>query len=769
MENPCSCPRTLPCRRQRAVHLVVKRASKKRQAAENALGFARTLWVGVSPMQREAGRRRVVGPHHSSGRAAPFQRPPFLRAGAVEPTELYQLHLLGPFRLRQGAHAVRALPKKAQALLAYLAMQGGRPVPREQLADLLWGRSDAEHARRSLRQSLVSLRAALKAAGDDTLISDADTVSLATGRHVGVDVLEFTKQSTSANPDDLETAAALYRDEFLSGLQISIEPFAEWLVTERRRLASSMSDLLYRLASAYVEAGSTIKAIAAAERLTLLDPLREEAHRLLMQSLAAAGRRSAALKQHALCTEILRRDLGIAPEPATMELAAAIRKGDALPRPPGAAPATAKFRVSDERPCKRTDNSASVLELPDKPSLALLPFSNLSGDPDQEYFANGITDDLAIALGRIPWLFVIATTSTAAYRGHTVDVQQVGSVLGVRYLLRGSVRRSGRRLRVVVQLTDAPHGHQIWSDRFDGEVDDVFAIQDRVTSHVSASLAPALQSAEIERVRHKPTESLTAYDLYLRAVPRFRGNLRDNREAIRMLRTAVQLDPNYGAAYGLAARCYQFQKLLGWVPPSDPELAEGVRLGHLAVDIGLNDLEALWMTGGALAQLSGEVDRGVALTDRSLVLNPNSANAWLTSCNVRVCIGDSQTAIEHFNRGRRLNPLDSTHHVGWNMLGLAHLSAGDFEAAESAADKALNVAPKYVPGLRIKAIACGLLGRSAEGHDAVKRLLAIHPNELIQWMEAFWSSPMRRNPRLLLNMLEGARRAGLPEGNLSHA
>lgn len=720
-------------------------------------------------MQGEAGRRRAVNPRRSSGRAPPSQRRPLIPASTVEPAESFQLQLLGPFGLRHPARAVRALPKKAQALLAYLAMQRGRPLPREQLADLLWGRSDAEHARRSLRQCLMSVRAALKAAGGETLVADAESVSLAIGKHIDVDVAAFDRQITSANPSELEAAATLYRDEFLSGLQISSEPLAEWLLTERRRLASAMSDLLYRLAGAHAQAGTTDKAIAAAERLTLLDPLREDAHRLLMQLLATAGRRSAALKQHALCTEVLRRDLGVAPEPATMELAEAIRKGVALAELSDASPTNVMVPTSDEQPQKATSNATPVLELPDKPSVALLPLSNLSGDPDQNYFADGITDDLATALGRIPWLFVIATASTAAYRGHAVDVRQVGSALGVRYLLRGSVRKNDRRLRIVVQLTDASHGRQIWSNGFDGEVGDVFAIQDRVTAQVCASLGPALQSAEIERVRYKPTESLSAYDLYLRAVPRFRVSLTENREAIRLLRKAIQLDPNYGAAYGLAARCYQFQKLLGWVPPSDSELAEGVRFGHLGADTGLNDSEALWMTGGALAQLSGEVDRGVALTDRSLVLNPNSANAWLTSCNLRVYIGESETAIEHFNRGRRLNPLDSMHHVGWNMLGLAHLSAGDFEAAESAADKALNVAAKYTPGLRIKAIACGLLGRSAEGRDAVNHLLAINPNESLDWMEAFWGPPMRRNPRLLTNMVEGARRAGLPEGKLSHA
>jgi TolB-like protein/DNA-binding SARP family transcriptional activator len=684
--------------------------------------------------------------------------------GEPQPGEAIQLQLLGSFTLRHRSRVIRSLPKKTQALLAYLAMRHGKPVPREQLADLLWGKSDAERARRSLRQCLMSARDALRAAGDDTLITDADTISLASGTALELDVARFERLRASTKLEELEAACALYRDEFLSGLQVTSESFAEWAEGERRKLASAMSDLLCKLGDACAKASELDKAIAAAERLIALGPLREDGHRLLMQLLAHVGRRSAALRQYASCVEILRRELGVQPEAATAALAEAIRKGasggeaaslNATGRPLPHAP-------HDPRPVAYA--AAPPLAVPDKPSIALLPFSNLSNDPHQTYFADGITDDLAIALGRIPWLFVIATTSTAAYRGHAVDVQQVGSALGVRYLLRGSVRKSERRLRVVVQLTDASHGRQIWSARFDGELDDVFAIQDRVTAQVSGSIAPALQSAEIERVRCKPTESLSAYDLYLRAVPRFRTSLAESREAIRLLRKAFKIDPGYGAAYGLAARCYQFQKLLGWVSPSDAGLEEGVRLGYLAADIGLNDSEALWMAGHALAQLSGEVDRGVALVDRSIMLNPNSANAWLSSSNLRVYIGDSKAAIEHFNRGRRLNPLDSMHHVGWNMLGLAHLSAGDYEAAESAADEALNVAPRYAPALRVKVIACGLLGRSAEGSDAVKRLLALNPNESVRWLEAFWGPAMRRNPRLLAHMIAGARRAGLPEG-----
>jgi adenylate cyclase len=405
-----------------------------------------------------------------------------------------------------------------------------------------------------------------------------------------------------------------------------------------------------------------------------------------------------------------------------------------------------------------------MLALPDKPSIALLPFSNLSGSADQDYFADGIVDDLTIALGRIPWLFVIASSSTSHYRADAPEVRQIGSELGVRYVLRGSVRRSSERLRIVVQLVDALDGWHVWSDRFEGDVDDVFSIQDQVTAQVAGSIAPALQIVEIDRARRKPPERLSAYELYLRAVPRFRTSLAENREAVRLLGKAIEIDPAYGAAYGFASRCYQFQKLLGWIAPADASLDEGVRLGQLASDIGQNDSEALWMAGHALSQLAGESERGLALIERSLVLNPNSANAWVSSCGVRSYLGDATIAIEHFTRAERLNPIDSMHHVRWNILALAYLSAGDIEQAERAADKAVNAAPRYAPALRMKVIACGLLGRADEARGHVAQLLQVNPSQTVAWFNAFWGPTTRQHPALLARMVEGARRAGLPEG-----
>jgi TolB-like protein/Tfp pilus assembly protein PilF len=708
-------------------------------------------------MVREVSRRRVTGPQRSVRRQAlPVRRFPGAAPESKAPVgPTIELSVLGPFALRVGVRAVRALPKKAQALLAYLAQQRGRAVPRERLADLLWGRSGGEQARRSLRQCLMMARASLKAAGADALLADADGVSLNADR-IEFDAAAFETLGKSNDPHDLERATALYRGEFLAGLSIAAEPIADWLAMERRQLAAAASDVLYRLAAGHLRVGDHDKAIAVAGRLASLDPFREDAHRLLMEALAAGGRRGDALKQHALCVDILRRDLGVAPEPQTARLAAQIRSGKVS--------VAARADSTETSDTAAARDIAPALPLPDKPSIAVLAFSDLNADAGSDYFIDGVVEDITIALGRVPWLFVIASSSSFSYRKADVDLRRIGAELGVRYVLRGSVRRSGDRIRIVVQLTDASRGAHIWADRFDGRLDEVFELQDRVAMQVAATIAPTLHAVEIDRAQRKPPESLTAYDLYLQAVPRFRTSLAENRAAIRLLRKAIEIDPSYATAYGFASRCYQFQKLLGWVSLTEPELEEGVRLGHLAGDIGHNDSEALWMAGLALSQTSGEVERGLALLARSLALNPNSANAWLSSCNVHTWVGEPEVAIDHFYRAQRLNPLDSTHHFRWNMLAMALLSAGRLDDAEDAANNSLSAAPNYVPGLRVKIVLCGLRGRTQEGREHVRRMLALNPSESVAWLTAFWGLPMRRNPRTLAQIIEGARRAGLPEG-----
>jgi adenylate cyclase len=225
----------------------------------------------------------------------------------------------------------------------------------------------------------------------------------------------------------------------------------------------------------------------------------------------------------------------------------------------------------------------------------------------------------------------------------------------------------------------------------------------------------------------------------------------------------VALDPSYSVAIAFAARCYQFQKLMGWVWSSDPRLAEGVRLAHVAAEMGKNDSETLWMAGLALVQLAAEIDHGLALVDRSLSLNPNSANAWSASCLVRTYIGDLEQSIDHFHKSQRLNPLDQSHHLHWNMVGMAYFAAGRYEEAHSAADKTLQARPTYPPGLRLKVATCGLLGRAAEGRQYVQRLLGVHQECSIAWIEDFWGPLMQRTPGALAKYVEGSRLVGLPE------
>lgn len=669
---------------------------------------------------------------------------PLRRArGVSDSSELFELQLLGPLSIRKGGRAARALPKKAQALLAYLAMQGGRAVPREQLAELLWGSRGEEQARRSLRQCLMSVRAAVKGA-NQVLTAEGDGIALTPGDALALDVTAFERLSTSQSLDDLAAAQALYRGEFLSGLAITSEPFAEWMLIERRRIAAAMSDVLYRLAAGHVQAGATEAAMPVAERLVAFDPLREDGHRLLMQLLAAMGRRSTALKQYARCVESLRRDLGVAPEPATIVLADAIR-GSRIEPAPKAAPAK------------------SMPALPEKPSIAVLPFANLSADSAQDYFAEGMVEDIALTLGRVPWLFVIASSAAAGFKGRDTDVRQIGSELGVRYVLRGSVRTGGESVRVVVQLIEASQGRHIWAERFESKRRGVFAIQDRVTNQVTAMIAPAVESVEIERAQHKSTDNLTAYDLYLQALQRFRTDFAGNKAALRLLYRAIELDPSYSAAYGLAARCYHLQTVFGWARPSDPQMQEGFRLARIAAEIGQNDSEALWMAGHNLAQVAGEVEFGLALIDRSLALNPNSASAWVSSCFVRTFLLQTDTALDHFARARRLNPLDARHHIHWNAAARAFFAAGRLDEADAATDRTLVERPTYPPALRIKVVIAGLRGRAEDARPYLQRLLAVQPDFTVDWMRAFFEPVRTYFPDVVARYLEGARRGGATE------
>jgi TolB-like protein/DNA-binding CsgD family transcriptional regulator/Flp pilus assembly protein TadD len=403
--------------------------------------------------------------------------------------------------------------------------------------------------------------------------------------------------------------------------------------------------------------------------------------------------------------------------------------------------------------------------LPEKPSIVVLPFANLSGDPSQDYFTDGMVEDITIALGRLPWLFVIGSASAFAYKHRAVDLRQIGAELGVHYVLMGSVRKEANRVRIAVQLTDTARGGQVWADRFEGELEGIFAMQDRVASQVSATIAPALRSEEIERARRKPTENLTAYDLFLRALPAHQSTYAQSQAAIRLLHKAIELDPAYSSAYGLAGWCYYQQKIFGWIPPNDPQLEDGIRLAKQAAERGKNDSEGLWMAALTVAFLAGELELGLALIEKSLSLNPNSANAWWVRGVLHEFHGDIEIALEDLARARRLNPLDPMARSHWIAIAIAHFLAGRYEEANAAADRSLNELPNFPPALRLKIAISGLLGRLEEGREYVQRLLAVNPDVTVSALRIYYEPLLlRHNPRGLENYLEGLRACGLPRG-----
>ena len=404
-------------------------------------------------------------------------------------------------------------------------------------------------------------------------------------------------------------------------------------------------------------------------------------------------------------------------------------------------------------------------ELPDKPSIAVLPFANLSGDAAQDYFVRGLVEDITVALGKEKWLFVIASSSAFMAGQSEADARTVGAKLGVHYLLKGSVRIEADQVLFVVLLIDAARGSHVWSGRFQDQMDNIFAFQDRLATKVAAAIAPALMSVEVERALHKPTASLTAFELYLRALPRFRNSLRDNEEALELLAKAIEFDPSYAAAHAMSARCYQFQLMFGWCLRGDPGLALGIRHCHEAARNGRGDSEALWMAGLALVHLAGEHDFSQALIERSLSLNPNSANAWTASSFIHVYLGSTDTAIDHFQKAQRLNPLDLSQHLHWNAIAWAYLGAGRYEEAAEAAEKTLRIQPDYLPGLRISMATSALVGRLDEAHAYTARVLAKQPSITISWVRAFLEVPLQRNVKALEKYLDGARLAGLPDGD----
>jgi adenylate cyclase len=365
----------------------------------------------------------------------------------------------------------------------------------------------------------------------------------------------------------------------------------------------------------------------------------------------------------------------------------------------------------------------SLYLLPDKPSIAVLPFANMTGDPEQEYFVDGMVEEIITALSRIRWLFVIARNSSFTYKGQAVDVKQVGRELGVRYVLEGSVRKAGQRVRITGQLIDAATGTHLWADRFDGSLEDVFELQDKVASSVAGVIEPALQAAEIAGSAGRPTADLTAYDLYLRAYAMASSSARFP-EALRLTEKAIERDPRYGPALaGAALSCF---RLVQDNRSEDPEAdrLKGADFARRALDVAGDDPRILAIAALALAYFGEDIGAMMALADRALALNPNFAFGWLISGNLRLWAGQFNIAIEHIEVSMRLSPRAG---VGPSMLliGIAHFLSRRFDEAVPKLLLAIQDDPTYPGPYRHLAACYAHMGRLDDARAIVTRLRAI--------------------------------------------
>jgi TolB-like protein len=385
----------------------------------------------------------------------------------------------------------------------------------------------------------------------------------------------------------------------------------------------------------------------------------------------------------------------------------------------------------------------------------------MSGDPEQEYLADGMVEDIITALSRFRELLVIARNSTFTYKGRAVDVKQVGHELGVRYVLEGSVQKAGNKLRITAQLIDTPTGTHLWADRLDGILEDIFEFQDRVAGSVVASIAPSVQQAEIVRAQRKPIENVGAYDLYLRGLASLHEWTREgNERALPLFYRAIEMDPNFATAYAGAAWCYVWRKANAWAPHQDFKAVEAGRLARRAVELDKSDSIALTWGGYALAFVGGDLEGGANLIDRALVLNPNSVSASGCRGWVAVYQGEVQLALEHFSKAMRMSPLDPLLFALYGGIALAHFFAEQYDDAAEWAERASRQQAGYHAALRIAAASNALRGNSEAAARAVTELRALDPELRVSNVNVFL--PVRRREHLF-RLEVGLRKAGLPE------
>ncbi len=568
-----------------------------------------------------------------------------------------RLQVLGPFDASwSDGESAGLRNKKARALLAYLAVEHGRPHARERLAGMLWGETGDERARHNLRQSLSAIR---QSCGN--LIVSRDELLEIDQTCCRTDVIDFERLSRSEKSDELLQCVEFYRGDLLEDLDPREPVYDEWLTHARARLRRIACQVIDGLANALAAEGRHQEAIQALERRLSMDPCCEAAHRQLMELFTRVGRRTDALRQYRSCVETLERELGAEPDTETKELHTSLQRARPTdttgPPGPSAAPGEAT-----------------------RPKLAILPFDNLSADTD-DYFVDGIVEDLTTALSCFHSLVVVARGSSFTYRGRDVPERQIADELGVQFLVRGSVRRAGPKVRVNIQLLDAFASSQLWGHRFDRDLEDLFAVQDEITSTVVSTLVGKVEAARLTHARGAPTRLLDAYDLYLRGKDHHhRYTAEDCRACIDLFNQAIERDPDFAVAYawlacGLGqAMVFELDEQAGLVDRCQAAAERGLELDE-------NESEC----HRVLAQVfltRGNLTNSLWHQERAVFLNPNDDRSVCAMGEILTFVGRHEEAEGWIRKSMQLNPYHSQRY--WTHLGRSLIHLGRFEEALNA-------------------------------------------------------------------------------------
>jgi len=583
-----------------------------------------------------------------------------------------KLTLLGGFEaLLTNGEAVDLPAQKDRALLAFLAIGSGAAHSRDRLAGLLWSEHGDQQARDSLKQALMHLRRGL---GADLLRADRQSIGLDPDA-VSVDTLLFERLVRDGTAEALAQAAALYHGDLLDGLAVRDPAFEDWLMVERQRLRQLFERALAALMTKALAGDDAESAVDAAQRLLLLDPLSEAACRTLMQVHGDRGETVQALRLYDRLRERLYREMGVQPEAATRALYDRLRQQQATAAPIARAPAA-------------EPGAAQGAPAAAKPSIAVLPFLNLSGDPEQRYFSDGVTEDIITELSRFRTLFVIARHSSFQYRGANLDVTRTGHELGVRYLVEGSVRRIGDRLRITAQLVEAVSGNHLWADRYDGDAADVLSLQDDIVRAIAATLGDRIDAAARERALRLSPDALSAYDHVLRSEAHLmRFSKEGNAEARRLAQKAVDLDPQSADAHLHLAWTHCMDHLFGWVADRAQTLGAALALAQRAVmlDGAASRPRSLL---GFVHTFRREYDEARAQLRTAIDLNPNDVEARALYGVCLIAAGEPDGALEQLDIAKRNNPFE----VDWVIVcrGAALFTARRYDEAIAALKRAHN-------------------------------------------------------------------------------